>query len=94
MYVYFFPYFTRKKKKNSLREFEPQNGKKFKKTQAEFKNVVSILITTMTTTTTATKQSISATTTMTTTMTTSTHWNCFGTISIYKQTKIYQLVNA
>ena len=30
-----------KKNKNSLREFEPQNGKIFNKTQAEFKNAVS-----------------------------------------------------
>ena len=42
VYLYlFFHIFTRRKNKNNLREFEPQNGKKFKKTQAEFKNVVS-----------------------------------------------------
>ena len=31
----------RRKNKNNLREFEPQNSKKFKNIQAELKNVVS-----------------------------------------------------
>ena len=30
----------RRKNKNNLREFEPQNSKKFKNIQAEFKNLV------------------------------------------------------
>ena len=37
----FIHYFTRRKNKNNLREFEPQNSKKFKNIQAEFKNLVS-----------------------------------------------------
>ena len=42
MYLYnFFHILYIEENKNNLREFEPQNGKKFKKTQAEFKNVVS-----------------------------------------------------
>ena len=39
--IHCFPYFTRRKNKNNLREFQPQNNKKFKNIQAELKNVVS-----------------------------------------------------
>ena len=41
VFIHYFPYFTRRKNKNNLREFEPQNSKKFKNIQAEFKNLVS-----------------------------------------------------
>ena len=34
-------FYALKKIKNNLRDIEPQNGKKIKKTQAEFKKVVS-----------------------------------------------------
>ena len=43
VFLYLFPCFKHKKNKNNLREFELQNGKKFKKTQAEFKKVVSYI---------------------------------------------------
>ena len=41
VFIHYFPYFTRQKNKNNLREFEPQNSKQFKNIQAEFKNLVS-----------------------------------------------------
>ena len=41
VFLHCFPYFTHWKNKNNLREFEPQNSKKFKNIQAELKNVVS-----------------------------------------------------